>query len=134
LRPEDEARGGRPRAEAARRRADEPRGDARHGRQRLGGRSRRDAPRLARAVPVILADSSAWIEFLRATGSPEHLRVRRAIDDGEPLATTGLVVFEVLAGAQDEAHEQQLHRLLAPYELLPLEEPVDQAAAAANTR
>ena len=32
---------------------------------------------------MILADSSAWIEFLRATGSPEHLRVRRAIDDGE---------------------------------------------------
>ena len=83
---------------------------------------------------MILADSSAWIEFLRATGSPEHLRVRRAIDDGELLATTGLVVLEVLAGARDEAHERQLHRLLEPCEFLPLEEPSDEEAAAAIYR
>jgi predicted nucleic acid-binding protein len=83
---------------------------------------------------VILADSSAWIEYHRATGSPADLRLTRAIETDEPLATTGLVVLEIMAGARDERHARDLQRLLERCEFLPLEEPSDHELAAALYR
>jgi predicted nucleic acid-binding protein len=59
---------------------------------------------------VILIDTSAWVEFLRATGSPVHLRLRDLLQSDDALATTELVVMEVLAGARDEAHLDRLRR------------------------
>ena len=83
---------------------------------------------------MILVDSSAWIEFQRATGSPADGRVTQAIENGEQLATTGIVTLEILAGARDERHEHELRRLLARCRFLPLEEPFDHEAAAAIYR
>jgi predicted nucleic acid-binding protein len=83
---------------------------------------------------VILVDSSAWIEFERATGSPVDRRVTAAIGAEEPLATTGLVVLEILAGARDERHALDLRRLLARCRFLAVEEPSDHEAAAALYR
>jgi predicted nucleic acid-binding protein len=83
---------------------------------------------------LILVDSSAWIEFQRATGSPADRRVTRALEVEEPLATTGVVTLEILAGARDDHHERQLRRLLARCEFLPLEEPSDHESAAALYR
>jgi predicted nucleic acid-binding protein len=83
---------------------------------------------------VILVDSSAWIEFQRATGSPADRRLTDAIEAEEPLATTGLVVLEILAGARDERHAGDLRRLLDRCRFLPLEEPSDHEAAAALYR
>jgi predicted nucleic acid-binding protein len=79
---------------------------------------------------VILVDSSAWIEFQRASGSPVDRRLTAAIDAGEPLATIGLVVLEILAGARDERHARDLSRLLGRCRFLALEEPSDHEAAA----
>jgi len=79
---------------------------------------------------VILVDSSAWIEFQRATGSSADCRLTHAIEADEPLATMGLVVMEVLAGARDERHAGELRRLLGRCRFLPLEEPSDPEAAA----
>lgn len=79
---------------------------------------------------MILPDSSAWIEFQRATGSPVHLRLREAIETSESLATTGLVMLEVLAGARDEQQARELRRLFNRCEFLRLEEPPDHEAAA----
>jgi predicted nucleic acid-binding protein len=59
---------------------------------------------------VILVDSSAWIEFLRDTGSPTCDEVERLL--GEEIAITDPVMMEVLAGARDEAHLHQLRGLL----------------------
>jgi predicted nucleic acid-binding protein len=83
---------------------------------------------------VILVDSSAWIEFQRATGSAVDRRLTAAIEADEPLAITGLIVLEVLAGARDEQHARQLNRLLSRARLVPLEEPSDHEAAAALYR
>jgi predicted nucleic acid-binding protein len=83
---------------------------------------------------VILVDSSAWIEFLRATGSPVDHRLTSAIESEESLATIGPVVLEILAGARDERHAGDLRRLLARCRFLPLEEPSDHEAAAALYR
>lgn len=79
---------------------------------------------------MILVDSSAWIEFQRATGSPADRRLTDAIKSDEPLATMGIVVMEVLAGARDERHSGELRRLLGRCRFLPLEEPSDHEVAA----
>ena len=80
---------------------------------------------------MILIDTSAWIEFLRDTGSA----VCQRADDllATEIATCDVVRMEVLAGARDEQHLQQLRRLLARASTLPTE-PVDYDAAAALYR
>jgi predicted nucleic acid-binding protein len=83
---------------------------------------------------VILVDSSAWIEFQRATGSPTHLRLKAAIERGERLATVGLVVLEVLAGARNDRQANDLRRLLARCRFVPLQEPSDYEQAASLYR
>jgi predicted nucleic acid-binding protein len=67
---------------------------------------------------VILADSSAWIEYDRATGSSVHRRLRALIETGGPVAVTEPVIMEVLAGARDDRREADLRRLLLRFELL----------------
>ncbi|HVW45593.1 MAG TPA: PIN domain nuclease [Solirubrobacterales bacterium] len=79
---------------------------------------------------MILLDSSAWVEFLRATGSPAHLRVRSALEEEADLASTDVVVMEILAGARDGADRDRLRRLLYGLRFLPVEGPADYEAAA----
>jgi predicted nucleic acid-binding protein len=83
---------------------------------------------------VILVDSSAWIEYQRATGSRADLRLTGGIEEDEPLAIIGLILLEVLAGARDEPQARQLNRLLSRCRLLALQEPSDYEAAAALYR
>lgn len=61
---------------------------------------------------MILADTSAWVEYLRGTGSVAHRRMRTALTDAE-IAVCDAVRMEVLAGARGEQHLRDLHRLLA---------------------
>jgi len=79
---------------------------------------------------VILIDTSAWVEFLRATGSPAHLRVRSALAQDVELASTDVVVMEVLAGARDDSHRDELRRLLYGCVLLAVQGPSDYEQAA----
>jgi predicted nucleic acid-binding protein len=79
---------------------------------------------------VILADTSAWIEYDRATGSAVHRRMRQLIAEEKPLATTQPVVMEVLAGARDARRERDLRRLLSRFTLLRFEAAVDFDGAA----
>lgn len=79
---------------------------------------------------MILVDSSAWVEFLRATGSAAHLRVRSALQQGADLASTDVVVMEILAGARDDADRDRLRRLLYGLEFLAVDGPVDYESAA----
>ena len=60
---------------------------------------------------MILVDTSAWVEFLRDTGSPVCARVDELLA-GE-VRTCDPVRMEVLAGARDENHLRDLRRLLA---------------------
>jgi predicted nucleic acid-binding protein len=79
---------------------------------------------------VILVDSSAWIEFLRATGSSAHLQLRSALEQGVELAGTDVIVMEILAGARDETDRDRLRRLLYGLEFLAVDGPVDYEQAA----
>lgn len=66
---------------------------------------------------MILVDSSAWLEFDRATGSAVDLRLGRLIADGGPVAVTEPVMMEVCAGARTPARERDLRRLLTRFHL-----------------
>ena len=84
---------------------------------------------------MILVDTSAWVEFIRATGSETHHRLRTMIDaDTEEIATTEVVHMELLAGAHDEARATKLRRLLGRYEPVPIEGLNDYERAAALYR
>lgn len=79
---------------------------------------------------MILVDSSAWVEFLRATGSPVHHRLRAALEEGTALASSDVIVMEILAGARDAADRERLRRLLYGLEFIAVEGPADYEAAA----
>ncbi len=77
---------------------------------------------------MIIVDTSAWIEFLRDTGS----QVCNTVDDllGTDLAICDAISMEVLAGARNEQHLTELRGLLARAKLVPiLAEDYDKAAA-----
>lgn len=60
---------------------------------------------------MLIADTSAWVEWLRLTGSPTNVAFREALADGlvtllEP------VKAELLMGARDRTEVGELRRLL----------------------
>jgi predicted nucleic acid-binding protein len=79
---------------------------------------------------VTLVDTSAWVEFLRGTGSDTHRAVRHLLEDDAPVHTTDVVMMEVLAGARDEDQHQRLRRLLARCDYLPIDGLAGYEAAA----
>ena len=66
---------------------------------------------------MILIDTSAWIEFLRDTGSATCNRVESLL--ASKIAICDAVRMEVLAGARDERHLHNLRRLLARATVVP---------------
>ena len=79
---------------------------------------------------MILVDTSAWVEFLRGTGSDAHLRLRSELEAGAELASTDVVLMEILAGARDDADRDRLRRLVYGLEFLAVEGPGDYEQAA----
>jgi predicted nucleic acid-binding protein len=79
---------------------------------------------------VILADTSAWMEFDRATGSRVDQRVTDLIAANGPLAVTEPVIMEVVAGARTEDREADLRRPLRRCTLLRFDAAADFDAAA----
>lgn len=79
---------------------------------------------------MILADTSAWIEYDRATGSAVDDRLTELIRDNSPLAVTEPVLMEVMAGARDDRRERALRRLLLRFDLLSFDAAADFDAAA----
>ena len=77
---------------------------------------------------MILIDTSAWVEFLRDTGSTTCDRVEALL--GSEIAICDAILMEVLAGARDERHLHDLRRLLARATILPIEPRHYEEAAA----
>ena len=78
---------------------------------------------------MILADTSAWVEYDRATGTAVDQRVAELIATDGPLMITEPVLMEVLAGARDDARENDLRRLLLRAGLLHFDATTDFDAA-----
>ncbi|HWM63615.1 MAG TPA: PIN domain nuclease [Solirubrobacterales bacterium] len=78
---------------------------------------------------MILIDSSAWIEFLRETGSPAHREVHSALRNDQA-AWTDAVAMELLAGARGDTEREDMRRLLYGRHFLGVEGPADFEDAA----
>lgn len=77
---------------------------------------------------MILIDTSAWVEFLRDTGSPVCNRVDELL--AQEVATCAPIRMEVLAGARDESHLRDLRGLLGRATILEtLSTDYEEAAA-----
>lgn len=79
---------------------------------------------------MILADTSAWVEYDRATGSDADRRITDLIVTSGPLMFTEPVLMEVLAGARSDAREDDLRRLLLRCDLARFDVVSDFEAAA----
>jgi predicted nucleic acid-binding protein len=67
---------------------------------------------------VILVDSSAWIELLRATEQPADRTLQRLLAAGEEVAVTEPVVMEVLVGVRSAREEEAVRGQLVGFALL----------------
>lgn len=76
---------------------------------------------------MILVDTSAWVEFLRDTGSWQCEQVDALIE--QEFAITDAIRMELLAGARDDRHLRQLRGLAARAVSLPTS-PADYDQAA----
>lgn len=77
---------------------------------------------------MILVDTSAWVEFLRDTRSVVCMRVDALLEGS--IVTCDPVRMEVLAGARDTEHLNDLRRLLARASSIPVEPAHYEDAAA----
>ena len=78
---------------------------------------------------MILADTSAWVEYDRATDSTADQRVAELIATDGALAVTQPVLMEVLAGARNDAREADLRRMLLRFRSAHLDAVTDFDAA-----
>lgn len=83
---------------------------------------------------MILADTSAWVEYDRATGSTVDLRLTALIEGEGPVSVSEPVIMELLAGARSDARESDLRRLLGRFVLRRCDPSSDFEAAARTYR
>jgi predicted nucleic acid-binding protein len=69
---------------------------------------------------LVVVDSSAWIELLRATGSPVHRTLRRLVVEGAELALTEVVMMELLTGARSDSEADAIRARFSAFIVLPL--------------
>ena len=70
---------------------------------------------------MIVADSSAWIEFLRGTDQPVANTLAELLSRDADVALTEVIVMELLAGATSDEQLRQLRPRLISFPILLLE-------------
>lgn len=86
-------------------------------------------------MTALLVDTSAWVEYLRDTGSRACDEVGRLLtESSSSVVTTPPVLMELLAGAATESALRSLEQLTASLPVLALDPAVDFHAAAAVYR
>lgn len=87
------------------------------------------------ATDAVLIDSSAWIEYFRATGSPAALEVRRLLsEEQDRVVMCEPMAMEILAGAVDDSRYAALEQLVNGLPTLGIDVTVDYRGAAAIYR
>ena len=61
---------------------------------------------------TVLVDTSAWVEYLRGTGSPHNSWIRDAIRAETPLGWTEPILYELTAAAGSPRRVEELRALL----------------------
>ncbi len=67
---------------------------------------------------MIVVDTTVWIDFLEAKGTPFDLHLTGLIQRGETLALTDLIYCEVLQGIVDEVNFRRVRDILQSYPIL----------------
>lgn len=80
---------------------------------------------------MILVDTSAWVEYDRATGSAVHRKLRALIESSEQIASTEPIAMELIGGASDP---RRARKLLRGGETIPFNSPTDFAIATTLAR
>jgi predicted nucleic acid-binding protein len=84
---------------------------------------------------MILIDTSAWIEYFRATGSAAAVEVRRLLcTEADQVVMCEHVAMEILSGAVDDATHAKLEQLVNGLPSLKVDDAVDFRSAAAIYR
>jgi predicted nucleic acid-binding protein len=65
---------------------------------------------------LILVDSSVWIDLLSSRPGPGGQELRRLIEDGAPVALTGVIVTEILQGLKRDI--KHIENYLSLFDLL----------------
>lgn len=78
---------------------------------------------------MFLIDSSAWVEYLRPTGSRKVKNRVREVLQKQEAAACGVVVVEILRGARNDRDFKALRNSLFSLPQLPLDSEVIQRAA-----
>jgi predicted nucleic acid-binding protein len=80
---------------------------------------------------VILIDTSAWIEYFRATGSAAAVEVRRLLsEEADQVAMCEPVAMEILSGVSDDNTYTKLERLVNGLPSLNVDGSIDFRTAA----
>jgi predicted nucleic acid-binding protein len=80
---------------------------------------------------VKLIDTSAWIEFFRATGSAAAVEVRRLLaEEADQVAVCEPVAMEILSGVTDDDTYAKLERLVNGLPSLSIDSSIDFRTAA----
>lgn len=79
---------------------------------------------------MILIDSSVWIDYLRDVDSPAVTKLWNLLSDDSKVATTGVIVGEVLSGQKSERLYKGMLRDMEGLISLPADDPTDYIAAA----
>ncbi|MBA3799223.1 MAG: PIN domain-containing protein [Geodermatophilaceae bacterium] len=79
---------------------------------------------------MIVVDTSVWIELFRATGSSAHLTLRSLLAQRAELATTEIVVMEILAGVRSAPERRAVRAQLLGLPVLALRGVLDYERAA----
>lgn len=69
---------------------------------------------------LTLLDTSAWVEYLRMTGSEVNVRVRSMVAESEPIATCDIVILELLSGTRNKREWSAIWALMNRTRLLPV--------------
>ena len=78
-----------------------------------------------------LVDTSAWIEYLRKTGSDTNIEMRNVLTRRHHICDA--VTMEILSGARDDANAQSLKKLLSRATVIETK-PIDYQNAASIYR
>jgi len=81
---------------------------------------------------VILVDTSVWIGYLRGDFSPVTDALDRLMADGVPFGITGIILQEILQGADSPESQQRLKSYFVTQRFLHPLDPVETHAQAAD--
>lgn len=79
---------------------------------------------------MIVADTSAWVEFLRDTGRPAGRNLQGLLESGAEVAVTEIVVMELLSRVSSRPAVLKLRTQLLAFPMLPLQSFADFEDAA----